>query len=417
MGLLGNTEPDNVEKYDGDPFHCRCIGACTCPHCMKRTKRDILLQYDGLAHHETNQPSKRDFYVNEEAAVIPPGIPQFVVPDDFDNMSAGVFGPNWLDPGNRSVIVRGGAYSWEENVNELYVGHWFKIDSRRLHVEGAWEHRETSAGKSQSKALHTFLSGGWFLTYGSVGSFRRLVLQKQYGGPLIVCMNGNWTFEECRLCVRPGPYKPGHYPEAAEWVGGNVLYADRAAEILVSKCYVGFMVHRVKIALYQGICGEAGSRVRIEDTLIEGFVNGVMFSESASATLKRCTLQNNRVGVAINGSAKVTLEKCVVGPNILGGFCSNIGSQAAVLKVDACKVEGDFWYNAHRPGRSHAGCARGGVGGLVSFVVIVCMQYGYHEHAWCMLYVCIYDRKLLCVFVRACMYDCMNVRACMHIPY
>ena len=64
MGLMGTTEPDNVEKYDGNPFHCRCIGGCTCPHCMKRTKRDILLQYDGLPHHETNQPSKRDFHVN-----------------------------------------------------------------------------------------------------------------------------------------------------------------------------------------------------------------------------------------------------------------------------------------------------------------------------------------------------------------
>jgi hypothetical protein len=349
-GLCGSTEPEYVEKYDGNPFHCRCIAGCTCPHCMQRTKKDIMLKNDCVPQHETNQPSGKDFYVNEESAVIPPNLLKIIVPDHYDNMSAAVFGPDWVKPANRSVVVRAGKYSWEENLDERFVGHWFKIGDRRLHVEGAWDQRESISTKG--KALNTFLSGGWFLTYGSVGSFHRLVLQKQKGGALIVCMNGNWTIEECRLCVRPGPYKPGHYPDAAEWLGGNVVYADRAAEMLIRKCYVGFMVHRVCVALYQGVCGEANARVRIQDTLIEGFVHGVMFGEHATGSLQRCKLQNCKVGVAINGSAKVTLESCINGPNAFGGFCSNHGSTAAVLKVDRCKVHGDFWYNTHRPGEA-----------------------------------------------------------------
>lgn len=65
------------------------------------------------------------------------------------------------------------------------VGHWFRIDERRVHVEGSWQE-----GPKGSKRLQTFLSGGWFLSYRSVGSLRRLVLQKELGGALVIVMNG-----------------------------------------------------------------------------------------------------------------------------------------------------------------------------------------------------------------------------------
>lgn len=65
-----------------------------------------------------------------------------------------------------------------------------------------------------------------------------------------------------------------------------MIYADRCAEVLIRKCYLGMMTHRVRIALYQGICGEATSRVRIEESLIEGFVHGAMFGENATAVVR-----------------------------------------------------------------------------------------------------------------------------------
>lgn len=51
--------------------------------------------------------------------------------------------------------------------------------------------------------------------------------------------------------VRPGPLKPGHYPDARGWMGGSVLFADRRSEVLIWRCYVGVLTHRIRLALYQ----------------------------------------------------------------------------------------------------------------------------------------------------------------------
>lgn len=90
--------------------------------------------------------------------------------------------------------------------------------------------------------------------------------------------------------------------------------------------------------------------MRVTNTMVHGLMHGFMAGENATFTAENCTLVDNRVGLAINGSARALIERCTVGPNQLGGFCTHIGSEGAILNVSRSRVLGHFWYNVHRPG-------------------------------------------------------------------